>query len=325
MNDVAKFFETLAERNLKENYISDILWALIESNVEFLDILFELIGEKTNKTHNFNRSGFSHAKREVTEVTEVTGRPDLILYFNDESQLIIEVKKYKRDLQLDLYDKIFNNQPKVLLSYYKEDVSNYPNWTNITWSEITKKLDELMDNNLLNGFSHFIKGVFNMNCKKVESFSINNLVYLNMMIEESLKSLNYNIRYRDKGFTDAGSGYFFSYPINDNICLYPWIGINYNIQSKSKNPFGLMFWLNQGHKEQGFFNKIINNEGKIIEGGYADPINTSADQIVIMQDWSEGKEFRAQFLNKNSVEEQTALIQNFIKRICETIEEVCKE
>jgi hypothetical protein len=184
-------------------------------------------------------------------IKEVSGRPDLKFDFPNDRKFILEVKVGNKDHHPG-YSGI-EKADIALLTINKVKVLPDPAWINITWKEIYDHIRET-NNDLIKGFAVFLKGVFFMkDIQRVDSFEIRNLVYLNWMIEAALFEIHnedtYTIKQLSglKNFLEDGSGYYFEFKINEKHYFQPWIGINYNVEVESGNPFGLMLWLNEYH------------------------------------------------------------------------------
>lgn len=325
-SEISQFFTVLSERNWTENDLSDMLWSLLKTNLEFRRIFFNLIKSKhvDADISYVNEEYFVSVEREFTE-KEINGRPDLRFLFAGEKELLLEVKKYDKNYHLT-YDALFKDICILTHCRVKNEVPE--RWIKVTWRELYDNL-KISEDNLIKAFADFIKGVFAMkDIKRVESFQIQNLYYLNSMIENALleiKSENIfdvTINYKTKSFSSEGSGYHFDFRINSNQYLFPWIGVNYNDMAESKNPFGLMIWLNQYHQfhllvNQKFTQMSSDKLKSIMPVNDTYHLNLKNNQVVIMPNcWNDD------FLCKRTVDEQIYYIKNFLQAFLKLFQDI---
>lgn len=313
------FFETLAERHWIENDLSDMLWAMIQTNAEFRKILFSLFTTKHKIL--FTPQNFINSCREF--FAGEAGRPDLKIDFTEENAIILEVKIFDNNYHLE-YNKL-RYHPGIakgiteiaLLTTTEVNEPGTENWIKIRWEELAE-LCKGSEDPLVAGFSKFIMGICKM--KKIEivkDFQIRNLLFLNRMIERALMEIaaktNLKIWRNTKSFTEAGSGFVFEAILNENIKIFPWLGINYN---DSENPFGLMLWLNADQQPHcGIARWLMKGSVKerlFPENDYF--VNIKNNEVVVMpQNWENN------FTKLASKEEQIQCIRTFTEYFLEQL------
>jgi hypothetical protein len=135
-----EFFQQLAIRLYNENNISDITWALCNSNMSFRNIFLDYCFDSaiSQEIDNIER-----------EFSEKSLRPDFLITDIDAKRYLLEVKKYDRNLHKE-YKKLKNIEKLALIANYsvgKQDTYDYPR----TWHGFIEHLTEAMrDNNGLN-------------------------------------------------------------------------------------------------------------------------------------------------------------------------------
>ena len=305
---IQQFFMNLSERNWNENNLSDFFYSLFKSSREFRTIIYNILNKKNpNKNILFFEENFDGI---IREPSYDQGRPDfLINQKKAQTDIIIENKKYDTDFHIIQYNEIKDTiKCLITINKYKESVNDQSkDWIKLIWSEITEQMDT-STNSFIKSISQFFKEICKMQeIKRVETFDIQNLLYLNRMIEKVISESKFELTPRVKSFTNEGSGYAFQCNFGEKA-IYPWLGFNYN----EVNPFGLMFWLNtySGHKP--IHEKIKNTTqfpNKYFE-------NYEADQVVIMTLRNDNERDEFLVLNK---EEQVDFIKNFLDTIINKI------
>ncbi len=212
-----------------------------------------------------------------------------------------------------------NDDVRILISINPcPRVDQNKDWRLLRWENLVVMM-ERSSNNLINSASIFFKkGCDVMTIKKVENIEIPNLLWLNRMVHKAISELNLKINRRAKAFTDDFSGYIFEFESNQDV-IYPWFGFNYNDEEGSKNPFGLMCWLNDSASHQNIY-KEWKNKYPFEKDKYHKQI--ANDQVVIMTlTVKEGKKSKelTDFLSKETKEEQIGVIKEFLEEILKPI------
>ncbi|MCU7492769.1 MAG: hypothetical protein HF312_17475 [Ignavibacteria bacterium] len=250
-NEIVEFFKKLSERHWIENDLSDMMWSLLKVSEDFRKIFFDLLRSKGNpKDLSYLTSeNYLDVEREFN-AKEISGRPDLRFEFLNDHVFILEVKVGDKNYHSN-YSDLGNADIGLLTISNVKDLLD-PGWVNFTWKELHDHIIK-SDNDLIVGFAEFLKGVFYMeDIQKIEKFEIKYLIYLNRMIKAALLEIGNEGTFKVKltsgvrTFFVDGSGYYFTYSLDDKY-FQPWIGINYNVETESGNPFGLMLWLNGHH------------------------------------------------------------------------------
>lgn len=261
---IPRFSDLLAERFYSENHLSDYLYVLFRYSKLLHDSFIDLISSKSNTINELHRfkNALINIEREYQYLNDEFNRADLLLEYRGlDNKILIEVKKYDKNLHYEYYLKVSHRYPIVLLCIIPPPIHKYEKMIIITWQELLdnfeKTLQQINDDTL-----HFLKEILNymrlvtMSIKipKIEIKADNIWLYhLNLLLRKIIQKEFIPI---EKGsFTREGSGYFFNYP-KDSLKWKLWFGLNYN--EEHRNCF--MGWIDSNNARELFERIKMGNE-----------------------------------------------------------------
>ena len=211
--DLKTFFESLAERKRKENDLSDITYALCNSNEDFKKFFLKFCFDEDLDTRDF-----------VREYANDDSRPDFFFHDLENNECLIEVKIYDHNQHFDQYEKKFN---KLNTKY--AFIANYPiepreKWKIKSWQCFLKSLTEskLKNDLIISGYIDYLKLL--TNTKEFKKMNLNECKSLPIFLENCktilIQEFNFSEYNASKSCNEDYYGQFFS-----KEKLYFWIGI----------------------------------------------------------------------------------------------------
>ena len=124
------FAALLAQRFCKENDLSDVTWALLESDVAFRQLFLTWAFGRTIEP---NEDGF------MREYAQAGSRPDFYFEDADGASYLIEVKISDRQMHFEQYDAQFPDAEKAFIAAYPYQAVN--GWHVKHWQELADRLE----------------------------------------------------------------------------------------------------------------------------------------------------------------------------------------
>ncbi len=304
------FFLRISDRFYKENDISDITWAIIESSNLFKNFFMKFFWQDfTLDSKNF---------KATREFSKYGSRPDFFIE-NGNDKFIIEVKKYDRNYHFDQYKKDFPDCKFAFISIYKPPYQE--SIVTKTWKEFISYLenrikyipDETNEKEIIKGYINYIKGVCEiMEYKKLNFSNVKTIFYFLKLIEREIlvsdEELEFSVDKKSKGFTEDKVGYYFyaSKKGGEKLILC-WFGYFFG-WSDNAIYIEVIEWNKEIIKL--FENNNLNSDFKYSENPLID--NTYNNSI-----WFRLKEeYNKLFHQDNStVENQIEILKSFVKEV----------
>jgi hypothetical protein len=228
------FFGNLSHRLYSENNLSDITWALLETEYEFRSLFL-------NFFFQYNCTNTTSKIEVFREFSEVEGsRPDFYFKTN-EKDYVVEVKKYDRNYHFEQYKEAFPKASQGFISIY--NIPKIDNVESRTWKEFYEFIvrfltDDSIDKNnkiLFESYLVYLKNTCDIfNIKTMKLTNLDSLYHFNMQVEEiinegSNEKFEANIYDSStKPFLIDRSGRYFSLKHKKTgKVIYPWFGIYY--------------------------------------------------------------------------------------------------
>lgn len=195
-----------------ENDLSDVTYALCNSNKDFQNLFLNFCFDETIDTDDITR-----------EFAVADSRPDF--YFHDnktKKECVLEVKIYDRNQHFEQYEKQFPNAKYAFIANYQFE--NIEKWKIKTWKGFYNHLlnSEIKTDPVISGYLRYLKSVTNiLEFKKMNLKECSSLPTL----LENLKAIliqeyNFSEYNSTKSFSMYYYGQFFM-----KKDLYFWIGI----------------------------------------------------------------------------------------------------
>jgi hypothetical protein len=303
MNIEEEFFTQLSLRLYKENYLSDITWALCNSSNWFMNLfLIYCFEEEISDIDSFER-----------EYSQDDSRPDFYIITNKGKEYLLEVKIGDRNDHFKQYNKTFPNAIKSFIANY--NVSVEKGWKIKNWKDFLKVINDKIaecpkhEKNIVLGYSAYLNSVIcNVEVKQMNFTNIESLTdFYNCLSEigqnTSLVSLS---EYKSSSAIKSDRyGKYFYYINQKQEAVYFWIGlyiadysaIYFLIDHYTKNE-----WCPKYEAE------IIK---KLKSGTYCIKTVIDGDGL-----WVQLKdEYYKIFCNNTTVQEQKKILQEFLDEI----------
>lgn len=282
------FFINLAVYG-SENSLSDVIAAAYNSNSEFRKLFIKFFF-KDDKVLKRIPSGIQR------EVSSGNCRYDLVIP-TEESDYIIENKRYNEDDHYDKYKKQCEEERIAFIANY--DISDIKYKNKHTWKEFCDYINEnsksaVKKGSLISCILDYIKGVCNI--MKEKQFNVMELKYLGYVIkvvEEILNDNGFKINRKAKGSSEEQIGFW----VEKNERVY-WFGFYFT------------------EDDYGFWGEIYNSKLKTKSFDslkYAEYSNESTED----SKWFSLKKAKFDLLNseKTSFEQKEKVLKEFILEI----------
>jgi len=225
---IIEFFELLSEKYYKENDLSNIVWILCSTSLNFRAVFLKFIFGDI-----FDRIELINIEREFISENN-NSRVD----FKFESQnktYLIENKIYDRNYHYDEYLKNYPNCEIGFISNYRVNEKIFYKYIR-TWEDFYHHLEtqiEIIDDDIekkvLAGFLNFLKGVCSiMNVKNFSLNKISSLETFHSLIEKIINSHEdglCELYGKAKGIEKYRSGTYFTLINGKKETYYLWFGI----------------------------------------------------------------------------------------------------
>jgi len=293
------FFSKLSERKWNENDLSDVTWALCETNKKFkklfLDFCFNI---DTPEMEIFKRETQSH-----------DSRPDFYGLDIEKKEWILEIKiNDKKNLHFEQYRNEFPNAECAFIANY--DATSLCNknlkFSITTWKDFIEYLSKnVYDDPLIIGYIKYLKKLIgflevkNMNLNNVNSLPDFNVILEKVIHEFSEKKLEFN-NYKNS-FSEEKFGRYVDYKNKKGKIISFWIGIYFC------NPENKYSCLCLEIKKENIKNHL--KEGEY----YYPPELDNEEAYFSVKDNS----WDILFSKKPEIEKQKEIIYNFINEILE--------
>ena len=296
MKRIKDFFGYLSERLWDENYLSDITYSLMKSDLQFKSIFFEYCFEE-------NSENIEIMEREYTK-----GNSRTDFYFKDvenNKEYILEVKIYDQNIHPE-YKKEFKSKMLSFIANYDangkpfnaEKIYNKVN----TWHKFIPYLENKSKeiyNPLINGYLIYLKKVTHyleansMNLKNTKSLIDFNTLVEKIIKNTQIKTLEINNNKKSYGIDFYGKYLKFK---KGKKSLEFWLGVYFD--NPDCDPFITIEYENFNGKKTGDYYYIED-----------DP------QWIYLKD-----ELNSKFNNsKEKIEDQEIILINFIKEFLNNI------
>jgi len=305
------FFDKLSERKWNENDLSDVTWALCETNKKFKKLFLDFcFNTDTPEMESFEREIPSH-----------DSRPDFYCRDKEQKEWILEVKiDDEQNLHFEQYRNEFPNAECAFIANYdaKPLCNKNLNFSITTWKDFIIYISKnVCDEALIIGYIKYLKKltgfleVENMDLNYVKSLPDFNATLENIIHEYSKKTLTpYN---QLKSFFDDKFGRYAYYNNKNGKAIYFWIGI-YFCDPKGKFPYLCLEFNVEDN------NSVPKKEADIIKNlqdgncFFAPDIYDGVAHFYIKDDALE-----ILFSKKPEIEKQKKVIYNFLDEILEKI------
>lgn len=151
--ELETFFSFLSERFYKENDLSDITYAFMQTDETFQDLFLE---------YCFDKKGIKPLDL-WREYSSDDSRPDF--YFTDQTntEYLIEVKINDRNQHFKQYEREFSTAKKAFIANYEYNEKYSKNWCVKTWSGFADFLEKnksvVTQQELLEGYLKYLKKI----------------------------------------------------------------------------------------------------------------------------------------------------------------------
>lgn len=297
------FFEALSERMYKENSLSDITWALCETNYAFKKLFLQ------NFFPEIQDVGAILLEREVASDD---CRPDFSFY-TENQKYIIEVKIYDRDDHFIQYQKQFPNAKYGwIANYYKSDqygiaIRTWESFYYLLLTLIESGALQSSDKILLKGYAAYLKKACSIiKTKTMKLDNLESLFYFNEIVKRIIQKHNFTLNTRAKNYSENQSGWCFEYPMpGTDRLIYPWIGIYYEEAYAD-----ICFFLSKPD-----FSFVFGERAKLTEGVIFQVPKMESDGC-----WFEMKKENFKIFDGNStIDHQEKLLTDFFEEVISLI------
>jgi hypothetical protein len=227
MRSINVFFEALSERFGVENYLSDITYALLKADSDFMAVFFE---------YCFREKSYNNIEVE-REHTERKSRPDFYLYDteNDNKKYILEIKIYDKNMHPEYKNKFKGMKRSFIANYSANDAEKIYDVVN-TWHNFIdhiSKIESFKKNALINGYIMYLKQVTQyLEAKSMNLKNTKSLVDFNRILEKIIKQFPENVlvvngKKQAKAHGESFYGKYISYKRQRKQASF-WMGVYFD-------------------------------------------------------------------------------------------------
>lgn len=313
---IETFFESLSERMSNENDLSDITYALCNTDDDFRKLFLKFCFDDDVDTLDL-----------VREYAEDDSRPDFFFHGKNNQEYIIEVKIHDRNQHFDQYNKQFPNAKYAFISNYilnenelcnnDKNAIKEKNWKIRTWKGLYNRLiKSKVKSELVDGYILYLKNVINI--KEFIKMDLKKITNLPVFLEDISKI------FTDKGFIEykgnkSMSEYYYGKFFTKND-FYFWFGLFFS-EDTYGNPkifIGMKedeYWIPKKISSKFKAINCSKNKDSVIERIEYDPVGNYGDY------WFNIKpELVKIFCNDNSTKEkEQEILEIFIQEVFHTI------
>lgn len=311
---VHQFFDKLSLRLRRENHLSDITWALCESNPEFRNFFLAFF---------WSDISIPNIRAFKREHSEVDCRPDFFIR-TDGQDYLIEVKIYDRNDHLEQYTARFPNVKIGYISNYAMPAGSAMEFR--TWEQFDSYLDDVSEHfgeesgKLVAGYRRYLKSVCSLiKFRKMNLSGLSDLYHFNKLIVKIVKSVDsiYEIAEYAQAksrFVNRSGATFSMRPNEGGDTIYPWIGVWYDESS-----VGICWAIGKGGCNPRLYESLLRIEGDGIS--YVKPYEDDSNVWIEMK----GEVFAKVCESEVSLDEQIRLISTYISDVMAMINRILKQ
>jgi hypothetical protein len=187
MRSINDFFEALSERLWVENYLSDVTYALLKADSDFMAVFFEYcFKEKISNNIEVER-----------EHTEKKSRLDFYFFDTEnDKKYILEIKIYDKNIHPEYKNKFKSMKRSLMANYSVNNTEKTYDIVN-TWHNFIDhifKIESFKKNVLINGYIIYLKQVTQyLEAKSMNLKSTKSLVDFNRILEKIIKQFPENV------------------------------------------------------------------------------------------------------------------------------------
>lgn len=311
------FFRNLSYKFRNENHLSDLTWALCESDAEFKKMFLSFFfKEFENISTELASTIFLHREK-----SEVDSRPDFQFEYEG-GRFIIEIKINDRNDHFIQYKKTFLDARFGWIANYKMD--SHEGIEIRSWQEFYDFIfnNKSKNNELINGYLSYLKSICSIvkiNKMKLDKSPFFFVALLKNIIQRERQGFKtqlywsnksgHNFMTYDDDLAEMRIGVYFSVLKGKNE-IYPWIGIYYTEDISE-------IWF-EFKKDwcKAVFDGI--NSTTVMPGKYFDEPEEYGDF-----GWAKGFRLKNEIFKKfneaETVKEQEAIIDSFFNEVVEVV------
>ena len=172
---LSDFFLALAERKHNENDLSDMTYALCNTDESFRRFFLQFCFDEEIDTFDLTR-----------EYQKESARPDFFFHDLKSQERLIEIKIYDQNQHFKQYEKLFPSAKYAFIANYTHE--KVEGWKIKTWKDFIIALEQsaLCKKKLINGYLHYLKTL--TNAKEFSKVNLNDCKSLPDFLE-NLKTL----------------------------------------------------------------------------------------------------------------------------------------